>query len=255
MAAPSTEPDICVDRLVRFGLRYGGQRRFSFPVQNATDHLFSIVCPNSARGDKVNDTKIRCRERRRLLIPHQVHRQGAFGSTSNRIRPSTSIARRPQPTPCRPFAFRRSDRTILPGCCRPSPAIRAGSRSTTHFGFGIADFGLDPPGARARRQQTDMLSEAIRWRVLNRLVVLDGEPDGLESALVPVVARPGEPSFSTPAACTAIFQEWEMVRLSPRAPKRMALFGTNRPVIRRAPFYNRCLHKHLGGFFVGAGTL
>ena len=60
-----------------------------------------------------------------------------------------------------------------------------------------------------------MVGDAIRSRVLNRLVVLVPESDGLESALVAIVAELGEPSGSTRAVCTAVLQEWEMVRLSP----------------------------------------
>jgi len=75
--------------------------------------------------------------------------------------------------------------------------------------------GGDPPRARARDQQADMIGEAIKRRVLNRLVVLDPEPETLESALLTIVEELGEPSGSTRAVCTAIAQEWEMARLSP----------------------------------------
>jgi hypothetical protein len=75
--------------------------------------------------------------------------------------------------------------------------------------------GGEPPRARARDQQADMIGESIRRRVLNRLVVMDPEPEALESALLTVVEELGEPSGSTRAVCTAIAQEWEMARLSP----------------------------------------
>jgi hypothetical protein len=73
----------------------------------------------------------------------------------------------------------------------------------------------DPPRARARDQQADLVGEAIRHRALNRLVVLDPEPDALESALATIVAEFGEPTGSTRAVCTAVFQEWETVNLAP----------------------------------------
>jgi hypothetical protein len=73
----------------------------------------------------------------------------------------------------------------------------------------------DPRRARARDQQADMIGEAIKRRVLNRLIVLDPEPEALESALLTIVEELGEPSGSTRAVCTAIAQEWEMARLSP----------------------------------------
>jgi hypothetical protein len=60
-----------------------------------------------------------------------------------------------------------------------------------------------------------MIGEAIKRRVLNRLIVLDPEPEALESALLTIVEELGEPSGSTRAVCTAIAQEWEMARLSP----------------------------------------
>jgi hypothetical protein len=75
--------------------------------------------------------------------------------------------------------------------------------------------GGDPPRARARDQRADTIGEAIRRRVLNRLVVLDPEPEALEAALLTIIEELGEPSGSTRAVCTAIAQEWEMARLSP----------------------------------------
>ncbi len=75
--------------------------------------------------------------------------------------------------------------------------------------------GGDPPRARARDQQADMIGEAIKRRVLNRLVVLDPEPDALEAVLLTIVEELGEPSGSTRAVCTTIAQEWEMTRISP----------------------------------------
>jgi hypothetical protein len=75
--------------------------------------------------------------------------------------------------------------------------------------------GGDSPRARARDQQADILGEALRRRVLNRLVMLDPESEELESVLLMIVAELDEPAGSTRAVCTAIVQEWEMARLSP----------------------------------------
>jgi hypothetical protein len=73
----------------------------------------------------------------------------------------------------------------------------------------------DPPRARARDQQADMIGEAIKRRVLNRLVALDPEPESLEATLLTIIQELGEPSGSTRAVCTAIADEWEMARQSP----------------------------------------
>jgi hypothetical protein len=73
----------------------------------------------------------------------------------------------------------------------------------------------DPPRARARDQQADILGEALRRRVLNGIVMLDPEPEKLESTLLTIVAELDEPAGSTRAVCTAFLQEWEMARVSP----------------------------------------
>ncbi len=75
--------------------------------------------------------------------------------------------------------------------------------------------GGEPPRARARDQQADMIGEAIKRRVLHRLAVLDPEPEALESILLTIVEELGEPYGSTRAVCTAITQEWEMALISP----------------------------------------
>jgi len=72
-----------------------------------------------------------------------------------------------------------------------------------------------PPRARARDQQADIAGEALRQRVLNRLVVLDPDPEELEAALMAVIIEFGEPAGPTRGACTAIHQEWEMARIQP----------------------------------------
>ncbi|MGO8903814.1 MAG: hypothetical protein ACLQU5_36555 [Isosphaeraceae bacterium] len=72
-----------------------------------------------------------------------------------------------------------------------------------------------PPRARARDQQADLAGEALRQRVLNRLIVLDPDPDELEEALLAVIMEFGEPAGPTRGVCTAIHQEWEMARIQP----------------------------------------
>ncbi len=92
----------------------------------------------------------------------------------------------------------------------PEQLIRPGD-----FARVLLAAGGDPPRARARDQQADILGESMKRRVLNRLVVLDPEPDGMELALLTIVEELGEPSGANRAVCTAILQEWEMARLSP----------------------------------------
>jgi hypothetical protein len=98
----------------------------------------------------------------------------------------------------------------VPGPDFPEQPLRPGD-----FARVLLAAGGDPPRARARDQQADMIGEAIKRRVLNRLVVLDPEPEAMESALVTIVKESGEPSGSTRAVCTAVAQEWEMARISP----------------------------------------
>lgn len=72
-----------------------------------------------------------------------------------------------------------------------------------------------PPRARARDQQADLAGAALRREVLNRLVVLDPEPDGLDAALLEIVAALGEPTGPTRAVGLTIREEWAMVQASP----------------------------------------
>jgi hypothetical protein len=71
-----------------------------------------------------------------------------------------------------------------------------------------------PPRARARDQQADLAGEAMRREVLNRLIVMDPDPEQLEGALASIIADLGEPAGPTRGVCTAIRQEWEMARIS-----------------------------------------
>jgi|GEM_PF-6004368 len=60
-----------------------------------------------------------------------------------------------------------------------------------------------PPRARARDQQADLAGEALRQRVLNRLIVLDPDPEELEATLLAVIMEFGEPAGPTRGVCTA----------------------------------------------------
>ncbi len=59
-----------------------------------------------------------------------------------------------------------------------------------------------PPRARARDQQADLAGEALRQRVLNRLIVLDPDPEDLEAALLAVISEFREPAGPTRGVCT-----------------------------------------------------
>ena len=72
-----------------------------------------------------------------------------------------------------------------------------------------------PPRARARDQQADVAGESLRRSVLNRLIILDPEPEDLGAALLMIVQELGEPEGPTRGVCTAILQEWEMARIQP----------------------------------------
>src|SRR3954452_8342505 len=75
-----------------------------------------------------------------------------------------------------------------------------------------------PPRARARDQQADLAGEALRQRILNRLIVLDPEPADLEEAFLSIVAEladSAEPAGPMRGVCTAIRQEWKMASVNP----------------------------------------
>ena len=72
-----------------------------------------------------------------------------------------------------------------------------------------------PPRARARDQQADLTGEALRQRVLDRLIALDPAPEDFDVALLTIIIEFGQPDGPTRGVCTAIHQEWEMVRVQP----------------------------------------
>ncbi len=76
----------------------------------------------------------------------------------------------------------------------------------------IALAASSPARMRARDQQADVAGDELRRRVLNRLVVVDPEPEELESALLAIVFELGEPTGPVRGVCTAVLQEWEQAR-------------------------------------------
>jgi hypothetical protein len=76
----------------------------------------------------------------------------------------------------------------------------------------IALASSSPGRMRARDQQADVAGDDLRRQVLNRLIVLDPEPEELESTLLAIVVEMGEPTGPVRGVCTAIAQEWEQVR-------------------------------------------
>src|SRR5438128_494385 len=73
----------------------------------------------------------------------------------------------------------------------------------------------EPPRARARDQQADVAGGALRRRVLDRIVLADPEPEGLEAALAGIVAEFGAPTGPTRGICAMLRQEWDESRLAP----------------------------------------
>ena len=97
-----------------------------------------------------------------------------------------------------------------------------------------------PPRARARDQQADVAGEALRQRVLNRLIVLDPDPEELEAALLAVIIEFGEPAGPTRGVCRPSTRSgrwlasspitgasWSARRSSPS--KRLLVFDSTEP--------------------------
>jgi hypothetical protein len=113
------------------------------------------------------------------------------------------IATRPDDSPMTPTPISPPD-SMSPSPVRPGDFAR----------ILVAGSGT-PPRARARDRQADLAGEALRRQVLNRLIVLDPEPEDLEETLMAIVADLGEPTGPTRGICTALRQEWEMAAISP----------------------------------------
>lgn len=71
------------------------------------------------------------------------------------------------------------------------------------------------PRQRARDQQADGVGLELRRRVLNRLVVMDPDPEEIEAALATIISEFGEPSGPTRGVCLAILQDWNSATIGP----------------------------------------
>ena len=65
------------------------------------------------------------------------------------------------------------------------------------------------PRRRARDQQADLAGMKLKRELLNRLVMLDPEPDELESALMQIVDETGPPTGPTRALAIDFRDEWQ----------------------------------------------
>jgi len=101
---------------------------------------------------------------------------------------------------------------------RPPEGLTPGDgRRPRDLALLLLAMGTDPPRARARDQQADRAGAELRRQVLDRLAVIDPEPDALEEALASVVAELGDPTGPTRGVCTLVLQEWEQVVHAPGA--------------------------------------
>jgi hypothetical protein len=71
------------------------------------------------------------------------------------------------------------------------------------------------PRQRARDQQADLSGSALKSRILNELVLLDPEPEQVETALEQIVALLGPPTGPTRALAVSVLEEWQAACTSP----------------------------------------
>lgn len=71
------------------------------------------------------------------------------------------------------------------------------------------------PRERARDQQSDLTGMAIKREVLNRLAMLDPEPDAFEAALDQIITAIGPPYGPTRGVCLNVRYDWEAACSSP----------------------------------------
>jgi hypothetical protein len=71
------------------------------------------------------------------------------------------------------------------------------------------------PRERARDQQSDLAGIAIKREVLNRLAVLDPEPDEFEAALDQIIVAIGPPYGPTRGVCLNVRYDWEAACSAP----------------------------------------
>jgi hypothetical protein len=71
------------------------------------------------------------------------------------------------------------------------------------------------PRQRARDQQADTAGLALKRRLLQGLVDLDPEPEGLEAALVDLVEQCGPATGPARAVAVLVREEWQAARDTP----------------------------------------
>jgi hypothetical protein len=71
------------------------------------------------------------------------------------------------------------------------------------------------PRQRARDQQADISGSALKARILHELVLLDPEPEEVETALEQIIALLGPPMGPTRAVAVSVLEEWRAARVSP----------------------------------------
>lgn len=85
----------------------------------------------------------------------------------------------------------------------------------TDWAIMLLALGGDPPRLRARDQQADRAGGNLRLEMLDRIVTLEPEADGLEQALAQVVDDVGEPSGPPRAIAISLLQEWQDAQSAP----------------------------------------
>ncbi len=85
------------------------------------------------------------------------------------------------------------------------------------------------PRQRARDQQADIAGNSITRRVLERLTVLDPEPQQLAACLDAIVQELGDPSGPTRAVARNIAEEFETIGHSPELLGWLIERAANRP--------------------------
>ena len=71
------------------------------------------------------------------------------------------------------------------------------------------------PRQRARDQQADLTGMALKRHVLEKLAILDPEPEQLEATLMRLVDELGPPHGPTRAIAGGILEEWQAAQSCP----------------------------------------
>lgn len=77
------------------------------------------------------------------------------------------------------------------------------------FALWLLASGAASPRQRARSQRADVAGLALKRQVLQRLIALDPEPQGLDIALQQMVAEIGPPTGPIRAVAETIRAEWD----------------------------------------------